>query len=576
VGTINPDWYAGNATRAYPLDDAATARDDSNQELPSQILVDCRVRFPIALGQFAYVGGVTVSTSIVTVILMAAPNACRPPSGATPGNTDLQPLGAVTLPRPVVPNRHYPITPMAAGVGGWLVFGRGIEDNYSGRFSSPAQSLLLPRVASAYQPLPIPSLGKLGLDPGLTGVVQLLGNTDLEVVQDTREIDGAIVDAIIFRLVDSLNRNVYSFYAGPCAGRPESGTCATPVLEAINSAVPDCNGNLTIDFRNVNVFPFVDGGGLALDLGLGMADVCLGQDYLPDNTGKLPSEYENLCPPPEVPVIPPIEPTPPEPPSQEGCVALPYYESFDGVIPLPWTVVNGNFDIENDDSPGEPYGLEDSSGNTPAAGHTPGLTGLPPLQRATRNKPTPGATPIDRSYSAIAQSQRNASIWNCDYDSTLDLTCTTHLKLMPGPQVNGGIIWDYKAADPEFDNRPTYNLVAVDLAVNALAIWIYRGYSIQRSMWVPFNDANGTNMPVIGDWYELTVRTRLNADHPVNPVMWKIGITFKGVTNPAYPQKVWDQPWDLVPVGRIGLGTVNAWCRFSFFNLEPTPTGGPP
>jgi hypothetical protein len=575
VGTINPGWYAGNATRAYPLDDAATARDDAGRELPSQILVDCRVRFPIALGQYAYIGGVTVGPSIVTVILMASPDAGRPPSGAPVVGAGLQPLGAVTLPRPVVANRHYPITPMVVGVGGWLVFGNGIEEDYSGRFSSPAQSLLLPRVASAYHPLPIPSLGKLGLEPGLAGVVQLLGNTDLEVVQDTREIDGAIVDAIIFRLIDSLNRNVYSFYAGPCAGRPETGTCDTPVLEAINAVSPDCDGNLTIDFRNVQVYPFVDGGGLALDLGLGMSDVCLGQDYLPDDTGKLPSEYENLCPPPEEPVIPPPEPIPPEPPSPEGCVPLPYYESFDGVVPAPWTVYNGNFVIEGDDSPDEPFGLEDPSGSTPPAGRIPGLTGLPPLQRASRTIPAT-ASQINKSYSAIDQSQRNVSIWNCNYDPTQDLTCTTHLKLMAGPQVNGGIIWDYQASDPKWNGRPTYNVVTVDLAVNALAIWIYRGYTIQRAMWVPFNSANSTNMPVIGDWYELTVRTRLNADHPVNPVMWKIGITFKGITNPAYPMKVWDQPWDLVPIGKLGFGTINAWCRFSFFNLEPTPTGGPP
>jgi hypothetical protein len=582
----NEDWYAAQATRAYPLDDAATARDDAGLELPSQLLVDCRIRFPVTLGRFAYIGGMTVSPNIVTAVLMAAPDAARPPAGTASGGTAIQPLGAVSLPRPVTPNRHYPIQPMADGVGGWLVFGRGINDNepYSGRFSTPGQSLLLPRVASAYHLLPIPSLGKLNVDPALTGVIQLLGATDLEVVQDTREVEGGIVDAIIIRLVDSLDRNVFSLYTGPCGGRPESQTCNTPVLQAINSVEPDCNGNLTIDFQGVNVIEFDGGGGLALDLALGMADVCLGQDYLPDDTGKLPSDYDGECVPPEPTEPPAVGGPPDQPPPAVGCVPIPYYESFDGTLPTPWTVVNGNFDLEADDSPGEPYGLEGpQSGLTP--GQALGVPGLPPLHRARGTTAVP-IVPINQSYASIDQSQRNVSIWDCPfYDTsglppdTLDMTCTTQLKLVAGPQINGGIIFNYFPVDPQFNNRPSYVLVSVNVVSGFLEMDVYNGQSITMSIGFPFglNGHGGVgDFPVVGDWYQLLVRIRMN---PSAHQTWLVGLHLSGVTNPAFRGIDVDQSWGWgpsKPLGRFGLGSNNAHCLFSWFQLEATPAGGPP
>jgi hypothetical protein len=575
VGAISQDWYAGNATRAYPLDDAATARDDAGLELPPQILVDCRVRFPLDLGQFAYLGGVTVGPAIVTAILMAAPDSVRPPADVPPYGTPLQPLGAVSLPRPVVPNRHYPIQPLADGVGGWIVFGRGIDEFYSGRFSTPAQSLLLPRVASAYHPLPIPTLGKLGLADALTGVVQLLGGTDLEVVQDLRTINGAEVSAVIMRLTDSLNRNVYQFYTGPCDGRPESQSCGTPVLESINSVSPDCNGNLTIDFRGVDIYPFEGGGGLALDLALGLADVCTGQDYLPDDTGKLPSDYTGDCAPPEPPVSPTPTPTP-TPPLPSGCTALPFYDSFDEpVLSNAWVISNGAFGFEADDSPGEPFGLMAPGTGAPLPGHPPGIPGLPPLHRAQAIAAL-GGTPINQCYSATSQSQRNVVAWDCDYDyRTTDLTCLTHLKLMPGPQINGGIVFNYNGSDSRSGGRPTYNIASVNPVSGYLEIDAYTGYSMLPLVIGWSFAAYNIPLPRAGDWYALQIRTR-----PAPIAGWAsrmlIDLTLSGVSDPHFPvmsipnQPIGGNTASPAP-SKFGLGAYNAYTRFSFFSLEVTP-----
>jgi hypothetical protein len=582
MAAINPDWYAGNATRAYPLDDAATARDDAGLELPPQVLVDCRVRFPLALGRFAYVGGLTVGPNIVTAVLLATADAGRPPAG-TPAGGSGTPLGAVSLPTPVVPFRHYPIQPMADGVGGWLVFGPGIDEPYSGRFTAPIQSLLLPRVASAYSPLPVPTLGKLGVDPPLTGVIQLLGATDLEVVQDTREVGGGIVDAIIIRLVDSLNRNVFGLYAGPCAGRPESGTCPRPAVESINGVAPDCDGDLTIEFLGAQALEFAAGGGIALDLALGMAETCLGQDNLPDGEGNLPGDYEGECPAPTPPQVPPEEGGGPPPagglpPAAEGCVVLPYYDSFDGLLPTPWTVINGHFAMEADDSPGEPYGLFVPATGT---GGIPGLGGLPPWSRAARTAPPPGMVPVNQSYSAVDPSQRCASVWNCDYDfMNLDLTCTTHVKIMPGPQMNAGIILHGLQEGPFPVPLPAaYHQFTIDIVNRFAALFVYNGATMVWSEAVYFLPGG---VPVAGDWYQLTVRHYLDngAIFPNNPRTHLIDFHVTGVTDPAFKPLLWNHIywgdesswWLAAPFTRFGLGAYNSHCRFSFFQLEATPT----
>lgn len=789
--TINSDWYAGNATRAYPLDDAATVRDDAGLALPSQILVDCRVRFPLTLGRFAYLSGVTVSPGIVTVILMAADDAAMPSGGAI-----LQPLGAVSLPQPVTPNRHYPIQPMAAGVGGWLVFGRGIEEPYSGRFSLPGQSILLPRAAAAYHPLPITSLGKFGLEPGLDGVVQLLGGTDLAVTSGMRLVGEVEVDAIVLGLVDNLNRNVYAFYSGPCGGRPESNTCTKPALQMINSVSPDCNGNLTIDFSGAQIYPYVDGGGLAVDLALGMADVCLGQDNLPDSDGNLPGDVEGTCPPPfyqpppgnlpllsywpldetwpggvavdwgalganatdnlgnvvssttppiaaptnftnpqgrffpdssppgfpagqhtyltagiqpghsltnnftvaawvrcvgritNQPVIShalflddgsalgwslvsdengmlasvagtsgrptdpliseftlpinvwahvasvttddtrylyfngqksvhtnnnlpadstnvetcigkdfsgfygyefngdlddiriynialtdaqildlaqgndPLAPAAPPGPS-EDCPALPYYESFDAGTPPTWLVVFGAFDLEADDSPGEPSGLEQSGpGPLPS-----GLTGMPPLHRSNRTVSDTGTVPVDQSYAATEESMRNVAIWNCTtYPTTADMTCTTQLKVVAGAQANGGIVWKHYWATRNNVISDIYELAVINPLTNCLEMYIYNGQAIQKvSAW---QFGTGVNQAVVGDWYQLVVHSYI----PKNASLWLVDFTVTGITQPSFQQLTvngyvdnWFQPTDVAPC--FGLGTINAHCLFSWFQV---------
>ena len=111
----NQNWYDHNSSRNYPLDDLATAVDDSGQRLPSHFLADLYLKFPIVAGRIAYLGGITVGPGIVTAVILAADG---------PDSKTGIPLAAVSLPRPVTPWRQYALDPLYPGVGGWIVFGR--------------------------------------------------------------------------------------------------------------------------------------------------------------------------------------------------------------------------------------------------------------------------------------------------------------------------------------------------------------------------------------------------------------------------------------------------------------------
>lgn len=295
MGKTHFNFYALNGVRGYPIDDAALGEDDAGRLVPPGLLVDCRLRFPDTAGRYAFLGALSATPGLVTAIFMASDAPARPASGEAAAAETAVPIAAVTVQKPLDAWRHYPVDALYPGTGGWVVFGEGVEEPYSGRFSSVRQGQILARCARPYRPLPVPSIGKEFVSGPLTGLVKVLGGADIEVLKGQRTVRGRPTDCLIVRLVDDLNRNVLQLYAGPCAGRPESYTCPKPGLELLNEVGPDCAGNLTIDFRNVAAVPLAGGGGVTLDLGVGLADACAGGKYLPGPDGQLPGEYEDLC-----------------------------------------------------------------------------------------------------------------------------------------------------------------------------------------------------------------------------------------------------------------------------------------
>jgi hypothetical protein len=276
----NQNWYDLQAGRRYPLDDSSTGLDDAGAFIDDSILVDCHIRFPNNLGVVAFVQAITVSNTLVTVLIGTA--------DAAHTQNSIRTIAAINIAKPVQLNKNYPVTALANGVAGWLVFGNGIKTDFTARYATPAQTLILPRCARAYRPLPIPTMGKLNLDTALSGIVDLEAIAPVVAERKTMFVGGKAVDAIEFRLDGNLTNvdyNPYEYFLGECGSRPESGTCPKPPIETINGVSPDCNGNITITGEGISVYPFIPEGGIGLDIPLGLDDVCDKRRYDPPRQG---------------------------------------------------------------------------------------------------------------------------------------------------------------------------------------------------------------------------------------------------------------------------------------------------
>lgn len=286
----NPEWYDLNESRSWPVADQATLLDDNGLVLPNDVIVDISLKFPAELGESAFVSTVTFGPRIVTVTILGS-------AFGTP------PIAAVTVIHPVDPYRHYQLEPLYPGVGGWIVFGKGVLERKSQSFvfSTPQQSVLMPHTARHYHPAPVTGISKLHTVPALTGIVKLSGGNDIEIVSESREIDGTVRKAVVIRLAHEGTTpsgvNLFELYAGPCSGRAETGNCGDPQpIEFINSVPPDCCGNINIVFHGCSDLFSIDGEcGALVECGFGLKDACIRQDHLPDADGKLPNEYDDIC-----------------------------------------------------------------------------------------------------------------------------------------------------------------------------------------------------------------------------------------------------------------------------------------
>ena len=161
----NQNWYNLQSTRRYPLDDKSTGDDDSGNPIRDDIIVDCHIRYPAALGEYLFVQAINITPNLITILFGLAPSleATSAPTVAT-----------ITIDKPAERNVNYSITPFMPGISGWVAFGPGIETNFTGRYSTPMQTFIGQRNARPYRELPIPTIGKAGLSAALQGIVNLV------------------------------------------------------------------------------------------------------------------------------------------------------------------------------------------------------------------------------------------------------------------------------------------------------------------------------------------------------------------------------------------------------------------
>jgi len=469
----NLHWYNANATRGYPLADQATSVSAGGVALPPGVLVDLNLRYPRTLGPYVFVSAVAVTPTLVSVTIQAATDPDDPSTYA--------PVAAFSARRETVEERRqYALQPQYPGVGGWVVFGSGIDEPYTGRFDARG-GLLAPRAARGYRPLPVTSLGLLHDATPLTGIVNVRGEQPVEVSRGEREIAGILRDVVVIGLVQPTadatllteQQSVFERFAGPCGKRPESGNCGDRApVEFINAVPPNCEGKIFIEFRGCARIARVTGEcGIVIDCGLGLIDACV-TDQLPEPTGKLENEYPDECieSESEDPVV--SESVGPQPPyiSEESDSApvpgvYPYVDTFDDGTASGWETVAGTFSFVTNDSPSQPadgvkflgqdnatqgnwvgtYGADGNviatHTNSPPAGTTVSVTGNfvfngwpddagdPRLLQFGVGRVAdvwyttggPG-TAFDVSVTVAAGQKKAASLYFCDYDACATFT----------------------------------------------------------------------------------------------------------------------------------------------------------
>ena len=554
------NWYNLHSTRCYPLDDAATGTSDDGGRLPFDILTDVHLRFPGELGRHVFLGGLTVTERLVTAIFLAADEIDNPQR--------VTPIASVSLLKPVNEGVNIAVRALHPQVGGFVVFGDTTE-NYVGRFSTPRQGLLAPRTARPYKSLPVTSLRRLTNAAGLTGLVGLQGQNDVAITTEVINTQNGPELALVFQLAQgAASENVLAKYIGPCGARPESDNCGAPAIEAINGAIPDCNGNIDIKFCHLTTASLTDCNGSAsagvhgvvLDLGVGMSDVCAenlrpdrfhGRDQCqPSSSSSLSSlslsSYSlsslssssssagSVAPPPSI---------------------LPYLQTFDvGGYPADFYVKDGNWTIGELDSPLEP----DSAAGVPL------LTVLSSGSLSSGEWPPDMVefnNPPDISYFASDISRRNVSICDLLWDNGVGKTISTDVWFASNPEGNGGIVlnWQHVPAGPAqaFD---TYFYASLDRKENALRLQYFNG-----NVWQELGRATLAATISKYSWYRLKATTQ-----QVSPVAVAISLQASGVSNPAWPVTtlVVSTNQFLPGAGKPGLGTVRSDAAFSYFGVR--------
>ena len=135
----NQEWYNLNETRDYPLSDNASALSNAGVRIPQGIISDIKIRWPSWAGKYAFLGSVSVTSGAVSVTVLSSQDLSNTGESYVPILALSVPLADLESYRQYAFEAQYP------GAFGYLVFGEGLLNNYTGLFSSPEQSLLTSR-----------------------------------------------------------------------------------------------------------------------------------------------------------------------------------------------------------------------------------------------------------------------------------------------------------------------------------------------------------------------------------------------------------------------------------------------
>jgi hypothetical protein len=482
----NQHWYSINEGISYPVDEKATGVDDAGMLIQNNIITDLYLRWPSTLGAYAFISSISVTKNLVSVTFL---------SSTTTAGDEFKPLAVISVARPVTEGRQYALNAQVDGVNGWIVFGSGANSatTYSARFATAQQTFLTVRAAKTYSPLAISGVKTIAAAGLLSDIVRLRGTAPVEIVGETRDIDGVLRTVAVVRLVDTsveATRNntttqgatsVFRQFAGPCGARPDSNTCTKPPIEFVNSVAPDCDGLLTIEIKGFALAARLDGEcGVVIDATVGLFDACL-PPQIPNSAGLLPSQYteQNIIPP-EPPPEPPVEPLPSE--SLISVINLPYYEGF----------ADGSADMFAPAAASGPWEVIITTGDTTRPSW---------LSQSLSDSLSIG-DPIQYALASTSSATRNITLWQGFVVQSVFRRVLIHTRMRTGvigAKHNTGLVLNYRP-HATVAGLYEYHVVILNYDTQSLRIYRFNGLqllSVITDVYVP-----GIKLD---DWYSLAV-----------------------------------------------------------------------
>lgn len=247
---ITKQFLNENAFASYPLDANATYEPYSIEEASriNSLLLDLKISVPKQIANSVFIANIKVTNALVSMVLMGTKEALYYESQVPPTpeftSTDYTAFNAVVLATvtatvsaarteiPIALNAELP------GVGGWVIFGPGVENECNWSFSGPASSTISSLALTRYDYGGVFSVAKKDFVETLDGDINIIGQNGIEVVTAQNNVLSIRFSGTSFDVKNNLN-----VYAGACGNRPESNTCTFTPIQTINNLAPAIDAN---------------------------------------------------------------------------------------------------------------------------------------------------------------------------------------------------------------------------------------------------------------------------------------------------------------------------------------------
>lgn len=308
----NINWNNSNENRTYPICETSTCLSDSGIRLPDNIITDCRLIIPVK--NFwdgnplrAFITSITNSNKVLSITFCST-NQNENGSISQPTMVN-ETIAALSITKPIIVGKLYPIKALKLGVVGWVAFGKGALDTakFDYRFTDPSQTLLVTDAAYFYQVSAVNSLGKKDFNSSLEKTINLKTSSGVKITKSTRTIYNETKDVLLFSLDrDRVTKEINQELLGPCRGNPTARSCKVTPIYRINNVTPDCDGNIDIEFVNpdIDLQRFRGNGGISIQVPIGTEGTCF--DQVNHDGDKLPLFHGRsaVSPLPSTPVTP--------------------------------------------------------------------------------------------------------------------------------------------------------------------------------------------------------------------------------------------------------------------------------